>query len=226
MSKMVKSTLAEQAYHELRSRIVSGQLQGGTRLLPAELAQELGISPTPVKEACMRLEAAGLAISSARRGMVVRRFTQDDMEELYAARMLLEKGALEVAFAKGKVTDELLAALTESLNLHRINSRGITLDELAAALGYDRQFHRHLVAAAGIGMLSEWHDRIIGQTHTVFVSVPGNYEQSVAEHEEILAALIARDEVTALDALYRHLSRSRDNSLLQVRSYEQRFTAS
>lgn len=222
MSKMVKSTLAEQAYYELRSRIVSGRLQGGTRLLPAELAQELGISPTPVKEACMRLEAAGLAVSSARRGMVVRRFTQDDMEELYAARMLLEKGAVDIAFANSKVTDELIAALTESLDLHRINSRGITLDELAAALAYDRQFHRHLVAAAGIGMVSEWHDRIIGQTHTVFVSVPGNYEQSVAEHEEILAAMIARDENAVLDALHRHLARSRDNSLMQVRVYEQK----
>lgn len=217
---MIKATLAEQAYQELRSRIVSGELQGGARLLPNELANDLGISPTPVKEACMRLEAAGLAVSTTRRGMVVRRFTQGDLDELYSARILLEKGAVEYAFDKKNITDALVKDLKESLDKHRLFARGITLDDLSTSLSYDRKFHSTLVAAAGIGMVSEWHERVIGQTHTVFVSLPGNYAQSVAEHEEILAALIARDEGQVLSTLDRHLRRSRDNTLLQVKRYE------
>jgi len=102
MNTLVKVTLAEQAHRELRARIVSGKLRGGERLLPNELAADLGISPTPVKEACLKLEADGLVVNSSRRGMVVRDFTVEDVEELYAARMLLEKGAVEVAFDAGQ----------------------------------------------------------------------------------------------------------------------------
>lgn len=91
MNTLVKVTLADQAHRELRARIVSGRLRGGERLLPNELAADLGISPTPVKEACLKLEADGLVVNSSRRGMVVRDFTVEDVEELYAARMLLEK---------------------------------------------------------------------------------------------------------------------------------------
>src|SRR6218665_2222504 len=115
---LIKTTLAEQAYQELRSRIVSGRLAGGQRLLPNELAADLGISPTPVKEACLRLEADGLLVNSSRRGMVVRSFNEEDVEELYAARVLLEKGAVEAAFDAGRINDALRVRLEESLANH------------------------------------------------------------------------------------------------------------
>lgn len=115
MNTLVKVTLAEQAHRELRARIVSGKLRGGERLLPNELAADLGISPTPVKEACVKLEADGLVVNSSRRGMVVRDFTVEDVEELYAARMLLEKGAVEVAFDAGQLDGALHTQLLESL---------------------------------------------------------------------------------------------------------------
>lgn len=134
MNTLVKVTLAEQAHRELRARIVSGKLRGGERLLPNELAADLGISPTPVKEACLKLEADGLVVNSSRRGMVVRDFTVEDVEELYAARMLLEKGAVEVAFDAGQLDETLHAALLESLGKHRAFAKGSTLDELSKAL--------------------------------------------------------------------------------------------
>jgi DNA-binding GntR family transcriptional regulator len=220
MTKLIRSTLAEQAYQELRSRILSGRLPGGTRLLPNELAADLGISATPIKEACAKLEADGLIVSSARRGMVVRQLTAADVTELYNARILLEKGALERAIAMGAITQDLLAGLADSLERHGLYARGGTLDDLSSALSHDRDFHRLLVAAAGIGMVSEWHGRIVGQTHTVFVSIPGNYERSVHEHQEILEALQGRAKKTAIAALERHLTRSLENTLLQVRELE------
>lgn len=134
MNTLVKVTLADQAHRELRARIVSGRLRGGERLLPNELAADLGISPTPVKEACLKLEADGLVVNSSRRGMVVRDFTVEDVEELYAARMLLEKGAVEVAFDAGQLNETLHAQLVESLAQHRAFAKGSTLDELSKAL--------------------------------------------------------------------------------------------
>jgi DNA-binding GntR family transcriptional regulator len=217
MNTLVKVTLADQAHRELRARIVSGRLRGGERLLPNELAADLGISPTPVKEACLKLEADGLVVNSSRRGMVVRDFTVEDVEELYAARMLLEKGAVEVAFDAGQLDDALHAQLVESLAQHRAFAKGSTLDELSKALFFDRSFHATLVSAARIRVISGTHERILDQTHTVFVSILGDYARSVEEHQNIADAIAARSKVQIVDALWRHLERSRQNTLRQVR---------
>ncbi|WP_054312152.1 GntR family transcriptional regulator [Mesorhizobium sp. 1M-11] len=214
---MIKTTLAEQAYQELRSRIVSGRLAGGQRLLPNELAADLGISPTPVKEACLRLEADGLLVNSARRGMVVRSLNQDDVEELYAARVLIEKGAVEAAFDAGRIDGALHARLSESLANHRRYAGGTSLDDLAMALSHDRAFHSTLVGAAHIPMISDMHARIIGQTHTVFVSIPGDYSRSVKEHQDILDAVAAGRKEQIVAALLLHLDRSRQNTLREVK---------
>lgn len=212
---MIKTTLAEQAYQELRVRIVRGQLPRGHRLLPTELAADLGISPTPVKEACLRLEGDGLVVTSARRGMVVRSFTEGDIKELYAARLLIEKGAIEAAFDAGVVDDDLRLSLAASVEQHRKFARGTSLDDLAEALVHDRAFHSALVGASRIPMISDMHNRILGQTHTLFVSVPGNYDRSIDEHQDILEAINAGDKNRTVQVLLFHLHRSRDNTLHQ-----------
>lgn len=217
MNTLIKVTLADQAHQELRARIVSGRLRGGERLLPNELAADLGISPTPVKEACLKLEADGLVVNSSRRGMVVRDFTVEDVEELYAARMLLEKGAVEVAFDAGQLDEALHAQLLESLAKHREFATSATLDDLSKALFHDRSFHTVLVSAARIPVISGTHGRILDQTHTVFVSILGDYARSVEEHQNIADAIAARSKAQIIDALWRHLERSRQNTLRQVR---------
>ncbi|WP_421418303.1 GntR family transcriptional regulator [Agrobacterium tumefaciens] len=217
MNTLIKVTLADQAHQELRARIVSGRLRGGERLLPNELAADLGISPTPVKEACLKLEADGLVVNSSRRGMVVRDFTVEDVEELYAARMLLEKGAVEVAFDAGQLDEALHAQLLESLAKHREFAKSATLDDLSKALFHDRSFHTALVSAARIPVISGTHGRILDQTHTVFVSILGDYARSVEEHQNIADAMAARSKAQIIDALWRHLERSRQNTLRQVR---------
>ncbi|MDH7809246.1 MULTISPECIES: GntR family transcriptional regulator [unclassified Rhizobium] len=217
MNTLIKVTLADQAHQELRARIVSGRLRGGERLLPNELAADLGISPTPVKEACLKLEADGLVVNSSRRGMVVRDFTVEDVEELYAARMLLEKGAVEVAFDAGQLDEALHAQLLESLAKHREFAKSATLDDLSKALFHDRSFHTALVSAARIPVISGTHGRILDQTHTVFVSILGDYARSVEEHQNIADAIAARSKAQIVDALWRHLERSRQNTLRQVR---------
>ena len=82
-------------------------------------------------------------------GMVVRQLSAADVTELYNARILLEKAALESAIAMGAITQELLASLADSLERHGLFARGGTLDDLSSALSYDRDFHRRLVVAAG-----------------------------------------------------------------------------
>jgi DNA-binding GntR family transcriptional regulator len=149
--------------------------------------------------------------------MVVRDFTVEDVEELYAARMLLEKGAVEVAFDAGQLDEALHAQLLESLAKHREFATSATLDDLSKALFHDRSFHTALVSAARIPVISGTHGRILDQTHTVFVSILGDYARSVEEHQNIADAIAARSKAQIIDALWRHLERSRQNTLRQVR---------
>src|SRR5258708_34126655 len=116
MSTVVRATLADQVHSELRARILSGRLASGHRLLPEELASDLSISQTPVKEALLKLEADGLVVSEMRRGSVVRLFTAKDVEELYERRILIEPDPLGPACGATAITPHVLAALQRILN--------------------------------------------------------------------------------------------------------------
>ena len=107
MGSIVRSTLAEQAYSDLRERIMSGRLPAGHRLLPEELAVTLAISATPIKEALVRLDQDGLVAMETRRGAVVRRFTAADVRNLYEARQLIELHALSRGFDEGRIDGAL-----------------------------------------------------------------------------------------------------------------------
>jgi DNA-binding GntR family transcriptional regulator len=218
MNTVVRATLADQAYRELRARILAGQLPGGQRLRSEDLAAQLGISPTPVKEALLRLEADGLVISSVRKGTIVRQLAEEDLVDIYDARILLEIEAINRVCVRGRVSPSLLASLGESVRQHKAFARRDTLDDLAAALGFDRDFHHALVAAGGNAVIAEWHLRLLRQTHTVFVYRLGNYAQSVDEHIAVLDALTVGDRTAARDLLRRHLLRSQENSLQNVRT--------
>lgn len=217
MSSVVRATLADQAYRELRARILRGQLSGGARLRPEELAAELAISPTPIKEALVRLESDGLAVLAARKGVVVRQLEEQDLRDIYAARELIELDAVDRAFQRRAVGPALISSLRSSLQQHERFARKDTLDDLATALGFDRAFHTAIVEAAGNALIAGWHHRILGQTHAAFVYVLGNYTASVDDHRVVLEALDAGKRKPARDALREHLRRSLQNSLRNTR---------
>ncbi len=217
MSSVIRATLSDQAYEELRSRILSGALPAGRRLLPEELALNLAISQTPIKEALLRLEADGLVVSPMRKGAVVRQFTFADVEELYEGRMLIELNAIDRLFERSAVGESLLAELARCLETHEFYARRGSLDDITTALVHDRKFHSALMTEAGNRLVCDWHQRILGQTHTVFVYLAGDYSRSAEEHHDILDALKAGSPEQAREALRRHLLHSRDNALENVR---------
>jgi DNA-binding GntR family transcriptional regulator len=218
MSGFVRATLADQAYRELRSRILGGQLQGGDRLLPDDLAVEMSISPTPIKEALVRLEIDGLVVSPLRKGAVVRRFTRQDVEELYEARLLVEQNAIRTAMGRGTFTAELLSRLDRTLSEHERFAGRNTLDDVATALTFDSEFHHQLVLAGGNVLIADWHLRVLRQTNTVFVFNAGDYESSAREHRAVLAGLVEGSADLACETLRQHLEHSRANTLANVKA--------
>jgi DNA-binding GntR family transcriptional regulator len=205
-----RSTLAEQAYEELQEKIVSGELPAGRRLLAEELAGELAISPTPVKEALVRLAQNGFVDAPSRRASVVRRYTVTDIREIYDARLLIEGHAVESAMRAGRIDaafveqlDAIVARQIEELN--RKTSEG--LDE---AIRLDREFHGLLANMGDNRLLASWHGIVLLQTQTIRNYSLSRYalERVRREHGEIVAAISSGDPQKALAAIRSHLMAS------------------
>jgi DNA-binding GntR family transcriptional regulator len=215
MAGLVRIPLAHQVYLELRAKIISGELPSGSRLLPEGLAESMEISQTPVKEALVRLEADGLVEAQSRRGAVVRRFTPSDVDELYEARTLIELNAVRTALRDNRVLAGVIEEMAGVLVRHAAQIERHNEDGLGKALALDREFHAKLVGLGGNGLISEWHTKIMRQTHTMWLYSPDDYpiNPTVHEHEEILAALSSGDVNRTVIALQQHLTRSRTDML-------------
>jgi len=218
LGSIVRATLAEQAYIDLRDQIMSGRLPAGHRLLPEELALTLAISATPIKEALVKLDQDGLVAMETRRGAVVRRFTAADVQNLYEARELIELHAMSRAFAERRIDralSERLHATQADLLAHRaLGTEAGVID----ALAQDRAFHRLIVGLSNNRTLVDWHERVMMQTHTVRVYSLATYplERLAAEHAAVIAAVQAADAAAARTALKHHLVLSRDEILSRL----------
>lgn len=212
MRALKRSTLAEQAYEELRSQIVSGRLRGGERLLADELADKLAISQTPVKEAIAQLERDGLVEGTARRASVVRRFTPADIVEIFEARMLLELHAMESAFAAGRVTPAFAIHIRALFEAHIAEVRKQNEEALAEAIRLDREFHEALVELGANETIAGWHRIVQRQTQTIrnFTLKTYTLERTTREHAAIVEAIERGNAAATLAALKAHLTESRD----------------
>ena len=90
-------TIRELVYEEIKNHILSGYYRPGQRLIETNLAEELNVSRTPIRDALNRLEAEGLITSSPTRGLTVTKLSKDDIKDLYQARAVLEGLAAKLA---------------------------------------------------------------------------------------------------------------------------------
>ena len=215
MPALRHATLSEQAYEELRARIVSGRLPAGRRLLAEELASELAISPTPVKEALAALERDGLVEGTARRASVVRRFTGEDIAEIYDARILIETEAVARALRARRVDGVFLAELADLFERQMAHAERRNDGGLAEAIRLDREFHEAIVARGGNRVLVGWHRILLRQTQTIRSYSIERYDitRSRTEHGAILATLRAGRVAPAVRAMRLHLEASRAEML-------------
>jgi DNA-binding GntR family transcriptional regulator len=199
----------DHALIQLRRRIVRGEIAPGTELSQVSLAQALGVSTTPLREALRQLEAEGLVESRRNRRPRVPPFDPDDLDSVYCNRVLLE--SLSVALSVPALTAEDLAALRGHLD---------TMAELAddsddtAWEAAHAAFHRGLVAECGEPLRNQVNVLLNRSERYRRMSVLGNEPASRAggvgaqEHEAIFAACAAREPHEAALLLARHLTRS------------------
>jgi DNA-binding GntR family transcriptional regulator len=208
------ATRSDGVYEELRQQIVRGILRPNQRLIEAELADELQVSRTPVREGLQRLAADGL-ILSRRRGWVVREHTPEEITEIYEIRAALEGFAARLAAARA--TSSEIEAIA---GLHRREAAGLLQSPRDHLVEVNDAFHEAIIVAAKNHRLAEQIRRNREFYFSYRIAALYSDEEAAASvrgHDELVAALEARDGQAAEDAGRRHVSEALIAILAKVR---------
>jgi DNA-binding GntR family transcriptional regulator len=198
----IRSNLREQIKDVILQRIVAGEYPPGARLVETRIAQELGVSQAPVREALRDLEQLGCIVHEPFRGCSVRAFSAQELLEAFPVRAALE--ALAARLAAERITETELLRLAELLDTMRAAAgRGDAHDQSQA----NASFHATIVRAARNATLERQWSFLEPFSRTyISVSQPGLDLRALSDrHVPILDALRARDPDAAADAMHRHL---------------------
>ncbi|MCP2330197.1 GntR family transcriptional regulator [Actinoalloteichus caeruleus] len=182
----------------IKSAILDGSLTPGTALVEQELAERLGVSKTPVREALKTLHGSGLVVLSPYRGATVARMSHADAVAVYDMRLLLEPEAVRRSVLAGGDLAEAAAALERARTAAGDAERSIA----------NRDFHRGLYARCGNPLLVTTLDGLRDQTALVSVSAwarRSSWESEAEEHAAILDAATRGDAATAAELTARHI---------------------
>lgn len=197
------ASAAERVYDIVRSKIVSGELGPGERLREETLAETIGVSRTPVREALRRLDADGLIVLEENRGAQVASWTEQDLEEIFGLRALLEGyGARLAAEAIDEVSVAALAKLADEME--GAAARG-AVEQIA---DLNERFHGLILDASGNGRLREAVARLVETplVHRTFKHYSREaLQRSLEHHREMVAALRARDGAWAESVMRSHV---------------------
>ena len=200
----------------IREAIIDGRVEPGRRLKEEELARELGISRTPVREALLMLQAEGLVVATPNRGAMVRVHDAEDLDDLYQLRALLEGHATRRAAARiSEVEVEQLRSSCERFDAlsPEQDLRGLVRENLL--------FHNTILDVAGSARLAGMVRKVI-ELPLVYKSYiwysPDQKRISVHYHRQIVNALAARDAERAELIMKEHVFEARDLLVSRVRA--------
>ncbi|HEY7694118.1 MAG TPA: GntR family transcriptional regulator [Gaiellaceae bacterium] len=196
-------TLWQRVYDHLRAEILAGRLEPGTELAEVALAEQLGVSRGPLREAIGRLASEGLVTVRPRRGAVVSSLSTKEFLELYQVREALELMAVKLAVPR-LGTDDITAlqALIDEMSTRAERSQVAEFFEANTA------FHARLVDASGNAKLADMYRQLLdqlGRYRRRSLQLRGNLQRSVAEHAAILRAAKRGDAERAAHLMSEHI---------------------
>jgi len=209
---LANASLGETTYERLRDLIFSGTLVAGDALQEKKLADLLGVSRTPVREAITRLTTEGLVERNAGLTPVVRRLSANDFIEILHVRRLLEvEAAGRAAETGGSDELRLIAARIRAFGNGHIPTA-------EAHIAVDDELHSTVANLAGSRILAELI-RDLRQKTKIFDMgrVPERFEPGITEHIEIIDAILARDTARAQTAMRTHIDNVRSSVIDHLR---------
>ena len=214
MKKLVirpSKTIREKVYEYLREEILNGKIRSGDRLVETDLANRIGTSRTPVREALHTLEREGLVESLQRVGYVVRPISEFEVSELCDIRLALEALALRWALSKDPV--RLASAMRD--NLSRCEEQ-IAAGNLKAFVEMDSQFHDLISRVADSSRLMEMTNsirRYMLRYRIQSIYTKENVQRAIDGHNAVLKAIENGDKKAAHRALRAHIKQSEKDIL-------------
>jgi DNA-binding GntR family transcriptional regulator len=199
--EIIRLDLNTQVYRAIKERLLTREFGGGQKISLQTLADQLGVSRSPVQHALTRLVTEGLVVSE-RRGYVVRALTAELIEELHEARLALELHAAELT--AGRLTAGQLAHYRELLEGTIEPVDGEAIHDVASYAAANQAFHQYQVDLAANATMSEMYRRLWIFPLQERALVAGSLSlagQSTAQHEEIVSAFEAGDLERARRAL-------------------------
>lgn len=200
----LRSLLKDRAYERIKQRLLNNDYPPGSFLSERQLAENLGMSKTPVKAALERLESEGFIAVSPQQGIVVRELSVHEIADQYEIRAALE--SYTVRTLAGQLTADQVARVRANLQAQsKLRGTG----DVARGVELDSEFHAQFVEFLGnreilrvVRQLREKMQRVVTQ---VFRLSPARMETSCEEHAAVASAVIAGDGDQAAELLVRHL---------------------
>lgn len=205
--------LREMVFESLREAIIQGRLKPGERLMEIQLAEEMGVSRTPVREAIRKLELEGFVVMVPRKGAYVAGISVKDIVDVFEVRAALE--ALAAGLAAERATEEELEELERSLvQISEVTGR----EDIDALVATDINFHELIYKACRnerlVQILTHLKEQIT-RFRTTSLSQPGRSKHAVEEHRKIVEAISDRNVELASTLAREHIENA-EQSLLNV----------
>ncbi len=208
MTQLIRSGLTDQIYKILEERIINLELKPGEKIDVASLAEEFGISETPIRDALKKLSENGLVKAKSRRGYYAVKLSEKDIVEIYELRKLLETYALE-SFIKNVDSLELQKLKKMWEKVRKKNKKDLKFSEFYPT---DREFHLKIVKKCNNRRLKGIFSQIYNLVK-ICQHMYTNFEGALDEHIKIVEAIEKRNLNEAKKLLAQHIDRAKERVL-------------
>lgn len=209
-----RKPLREVVYDSLKKSILHGKLKAKQRLIEETLANQIGISRTPVREAFHKLERDDLISRLPRGGFAVREFTKEDVEEIFGIRIALESYAAYLAATH--ITPEKLLTLEEKVNE---SEKAFKKGEDEKAVQLHTEFHDLLYKSCKskklLEMINGYRDYFY-RYRSALLHTPDGFKTSIADHRQMLEAMKKHDPRLVENLVRTHLERGKEIVLREI----------
>ena len=208
--------LRDVVFETLRDAIITQVLKPGERLMEIQLADEMGVSRTPVREAIRKLELEGLVVMVPRKGAYVAGVSMKDIHEVYEVRSALEM--LAVTLAAERITEEELDALERQVLRESEEEDKPNKGDLDSIIYIDSSFHDIIYQAAHNQRLVQFINILQEQLRfrAASLSTPGRSKTALEEHKKIVEALSERNGELAAQLAREHIENAENAMISQM----------
>jgi DNA-binding GntR family transcriptional regulator len=200
--------LREIVYEELKRQILVGEIAPGTRMMEVELADVMGVSRTPVREAIRKLEKEGLVTIEPRKGAYASNISIKDMVDVLEVRQGLE--GMAAAIASGKITESQKADLLNIVEKYKAAVESANIEEI---IKYDEEFHSMIISISGNKTLMQVFSTVQElalRFRYIYYDDFNRYESMPKEHQLIEEAIMSGDAEKARVAAGDHVSKLKE----------------